>query len=110
MHTSGDSLVAMLKELGALSDPAVSGRAADLTGRLAAGDLRVALVGEAKRGKSSFGNALLGEAVLPTGVIPVTSISTEVRAGRLAVRRSASVTAPRTQPTSTAWRSSSPNG
>jgi hypothetical protein len=81
MHTSGDPLVAMLAELGEVSDPAVSERAAALSGRLAAGDLRVALVGEAKRGKSTFGNALLGEEVLPTGVVPVTSISTEVRAG-----------------------------
>lgn len=81
MPTSGDPLVAMLEELVALSDPIVGARAADLVGRLMAGDLRVALVGEAKRGKSSLGNALLGEEVLPTGVIPVTSISTEVRAG-----------------------------
>lgn len=81
MHTVGDPLTTMLDELRALSGPAGSARAAGLSCRLAAGDLRVALVGEAKLGKSSFGNALLGEAVLPTGVIPVTSISTEIRAG-----------------------------
>jgi GTPase SAR1 family protein len=81
MPTSRDPLAAMLDELSALSDPATRARVAELSCRLAAGDLRVALVGEAKRGKSTFGNALLGEEVLPTGVIPVTSISTEVRAG-----------------------------
>jgi hypothetical protein len=40
----------------------------------------VAVVGEAKRSKSTLGNALVGEEVLPTGVIPVTAISTVVRA------------------------------
>jgi hypothetical protein len=49
--------------------------------RLAANRLRVLLVGEAKRGKSTLGNVLLGREVLPTGVVPVTAITTTVRAG-----------------------------
>ena len=49
--------------------------------RLAANRLRVLLVGEAKRGKSTLGNVLLGREVLPTGVVPVTAITTAVRAG-----------------------------
>lgn len=32
--------------------------------------IRVVVLGEAKRGKSSLINALVGRAVLPTGVIP----------------------------------------
>jgi GTP-binding protein EngB required for normal cell division len=81
MPKGADPLVAMLDELVVLSDASARARAAQLLERLGAGDLRVALVGEAKRGKSTFGNALLGEEVLPTGVVPVTSISTEVCSG-----------------------------
>lgn len=43
--------------------------------------VRVVVLGEAKRGKSSLVNALLGRRILPTGVVPVTSVSTEVSAG-----------------------------
>ncbi|HET7172660.1 MAG TPA: dynamin family protein, partial [Nocardioidaceae bacterium] len=43
--------------------------------------VRVVVLGEAKRGKSSLVNALLGRPILPTGVVPVTSVSTEVTAG-----------------------------
>jgi hypothetical protein len=70
-----------LEELVVLADERSRERAVHLVERLRAGDLRVALVGEAKRGKSTLGNAMLGADVLPTGVIPVTAISTEVRAG-----------------------------
>lgn len=38
--------------------------------------LRVMVVGEAKRGKSSLINALLGRPLLPTGVVPVTAVTT----------------------------------
>lgn len=49
--------------------------------RLAANRLRVLLVGEAKRGKSTLGNVLLSREVLPSGVVPVTAITTTVLAG-----------------------------
>jgi predicted GTPase len=81
MQTAADPLEAILDELAAVDDTPASAQAGQLRDRLQAGELRVALVGEAKRGKSTFGNALLGEEILPTGVVPVTSISTEVRAG-----------------------------
>jgi len=38
--------------------------------------LQVAVVGQFKRGKSTFINALLGAAVLPTGVLPLTAVPT----------------------------------
>jgi ribosome biogenesis GTPase A len=47
--------------------------------KLASGEFRLAVLGQMKRGKSSFINALLGADVLPTGVLPVTAIITEVR-------------------------------
>lgn len=43
--------------------------------------LRVLVVGEAKRGKSTLVNALLGRQVLPTGVVPLTALTTTVRHG-----------------------------
>lgn len=81
MSASADPLVAMLGELVGLCDGPAKERASQLLDRFEAGDLRVALVGEAKRGKSTFGNAMLGQDVLPAGVVPVTSIGTEVCAG-----------------------------
>src|SRR5271168_3111699 len=50
-----------------------------LEGKLESGEFRLAVLGQMKRGKSSFINALLGADVLPTGVLPVTAIITEVR-------------------------------
>jgi GTPase Era involved in 16S rRNA processing len=41
--------------------------------------VRVVVLGEAKRGKSSLINAMAGRSILPTGVIPVTSVVTVVR-------------------------------
>ena len=38
--------------------------------------LQLAVLGQFKRGKSTFINALLGAAVLPTGVIPLTAVAT----------------------------------
>ncbi|HTZ61785.1 MAG TPA: dynamin family protein [Thermoplasmata archaeon] len=48
---------------------------------LAAGVLRVAVLGQFKRGKSTLLNALIGAEVLPTGILPLTSVATEVRDG-----------------------------
>jgi Dynamin family len=43
--------------------------------------LRVALLGQFKRGKSTLLNALLGIPLLPTGITPVTAIPTYIRWG-----------------------------
>jgi GTP-binding protein EngB required for normal cell division len=48
--------------------------------RFEEGRLRVAVLGQFKRGKSTLLNALLGAPLLPTGVTPVTAISTFVEA------------------------------
>ena len=56
-------------------------RLAALQTRLDEGLLRVALLGQFKRGKSTLLNALLGAPLLPAGVIPVTAIPTFVRGG-----------------------------
>lgn len=52
-----------------------------LENKLASNQLQLAVLGQMKRGKSSFINALLGTEILPTGVLPVTAIITEIRYG-----------------------------
>jgi ribosome biogenesis GTPase A len=47
--------------------------------KLAQNQLHLAVLGQMKRGKSSFINALLGAEILPTGVLPVTAVITEIR-------------------------------
>jgi ribosome biogenesis GTPase A len=49
--------------------------------KLASNQLHLAVLGQMKRGKSSFINALLGAEVLPTGVLPVTAAITEIKYG-----------------------------
>ena len=49
--------------------------------RLDQGRLHLAVLGQFKRGKSTFLNALLGEPVLPTSVIPLTSVPTFIQEG-----------------------------
>ena len=54
----------------------------DVQRRVEEGRLRVAVLGQFKRGKSTLLNALVGEPLLPTGITPVTSIPTYVSAGK----------------------------
>ena len=49
--------------------------------KLVSNQLHLAVLGQMKRGKSSFINALLGAEILPTGVLPVTAIITEIKYG-----------------------------
>lgn len=81
-HSIEESLRALLE----LAKPTGNSRSLcdKLTGlenKLATGHLHLAVLGQMKRGKSSFINALLGAEVLPTGVLPVTAIITEIRYG-----------------------------
>ncbi len=58
----------------------------ELQARLDDARLRVAALGQFKRGKSTLLNALLGAPILPTGVTPVTAIPAFIQAGdRLSV-------------------------
>jgi len=56
-------------------------RLSALRWRFEQGLLRVAVLGQFKRGKSTLLNALLGARVLPTGVTPVTALPTFISAG-----------------------------
>jgi small GTP-binding protein len=76
-----DALTSALEELTPLADETESAILAGLRDRLAAARLRVLVVGEAKRGKSTLINALLGRDVLPMGVTPLTAVATTVTQG-----------------------------
>lgn len=70
-----------LASVAGARNPGVAERAATLGERFREGRFHVSVLGEFKRGKSTFVNALVGEEVLPTGVVPVTAVTTEVRYG-----------------------------
>ena len=81
MPDGESTLVSALDELAALGTERDREQLAALLDRLDAARLRVLVVGEAKRGKSTLINALLGRAVLPAGVTPLTAVTTTVRYG-----------------------------
>lgn len=66
---------------GWLEDNAHRRRLGGLASRLATERLRVAVLGQFKRGKSTFLNALLGDDLLPSGVVPLTAIPTFLQWG-----------------------------
>ncbi len=81
MPDSESTLVSALGELTSLGTERDREQLAALRDRLDAARLRVLVVGEAKRGKSTLVNALLGRDVLPSGVTPLTAVTTTVRYG-----------------------------
>jgi small GTP-binding protein len=72
------SIQAAIEKLGELAGPSDRQALAALRDRLESARLRVLVVGEAKRGKSTLVNALLGRAVLPAGVVPLTALPATV--------------------------------
>jgi GTPase SAR1 family protein len=70
-----DRLLANLDEAWT-PDASIPRRLRDLQERLRDERLQLAILGQFKRGKSTFLNALLGAPLLPTGVIPLTAIPT----------------------------------
>jgi GTP-binding protein EngB required for normal cell division len=53
----------------------------NLLQRLSAERIHLAVIGQFKRGKSTFLNALLGEQALPASIIPLTAVPTFIRYG-----------------------------
>jgi small GTP-binding protein len=76
-----DVLTSALDDLAPLAGAADAGALAALRDRVRAARLRVLVVGEAKRGKSTLVNALLGRQVLPTGITPLTAVAATVTHG-----------------------------
>jgi GTP-binding protein EngB required for normal cell division len=81
MPSRESALATALSELTALGTERDQEQLTALRDRLDAARLRVLVVGEAKRGKSTLVNALLGRDVLPSGVTPLTAVTTTVRYG-----------------------------
>lgn len=82
MHTDGNNLASLLREdiecissLGPEYAPYLT-QVKGLLQRLDTGRFHLAILGQFKRGKSTFLNALLGDAVLPSSVIPLTAVPT----------------------------------
>lgn len=80
------SIGAMLRTLLEVEDSRSGNRSLHeklllLEKKLASNGLHLAVLGQMKRGKSSFINALLGSEILPTGVLPVTAVITEIKYG-----------------------------
>jgi GTPase Era involved in 16S rRNA processing len=75
-------LIAQLDHASGVVEPAVGPnsplptRLQALRERLQHGRLQIAVLGQFKRGKSTFINALLGASLLPTDVVPLTAIPT----------------------------------
>lgn len=76
MRSADSALAGALSELAALGTERDREHLAALADRLPSARLRVLVVGDAKRGKSTLVNALLGREVLPTGVTPLTAVTT----------------------------------
>ena len=81
MPDGESTLAAALNSLASLGTDRDREQILALLDRLEAARLRVLVVGEAKRGKSTLINALLGRDVLPSGVTPLTAVATTVRHG-----------------------------
>jgi ribosome biogenesis GTPase A len=80
------SIAGVLRVLLAISDSGTGndrlhGKLLSLERKLASNQLHLAVLGQMKRGKSSFINALMGAEILPTGVLPVTAVITEIKYG-----------------------------
>ena len=81
MPDGESTLAAALNSLASLGTERDREQLLALLDRLDAARLRVLVVGEAKRGKSTLINALLGRDGLPSGVTPLTAVATTVRYG-----------------------------
>jgi ribosome biogenesis GTPase A len=80
------SMAGVLRVLLAISDSGIKNdslheKLCSLERKLASNQLHLAVLGQMKRGKSSFINALMGAEILPTGVLPVTAVITEIKYG-----------------------------
>ena len=81
-----NSIAGVLRVLLAISDSGTKNdslheKLCSLERKLASNQLHLAVLGQMKRGKSSFINALMGAEILPTGVLPVTAVITEIKYG-----------------------------
>lgn len=77
-HGSVGELTEVADRLSPLLAPSDRAAMADALARVAARRVRVLVLGEAKRGKSTLVNALFGRGLMPTGALPLTSVAAAV--------------------------------
>ncbi len=74
-----EKLLSLCQKVESLGyDGIISSKLNEIRSNLQEERFRLVILGQFKRGKSTFINALLGERVLPTDVIPVTAVITEL--------------------------------
>src|SRR5271168_1189829 len=81
-HSIESALRTMLTNVDLVtSNSSLREKLLSLERKLASNQLHLAVLGQMKRGKSSFINAMMGAEILPTGVLPVTAVITEIKYG-----------------------------
>ena len=78
-----DRLVGVVDDLSKINSNRDK-RLGEITEKLALEQFNLVVMGQFKRGKSTFINALIGAEILPTSIIPLTSIVTILRYGQKA--------------------------
>ena len=81
LRTALEEIRACLWEAWPGGHPALTKPLASLCERLQMSRLQIAVLGQFKRGKSTFINAPLGTSLLPSAVVPATSIPTFIAWG-----------------------------
>ncbi|WP_303868375.1 dynamin family protein [Acetobacterium wieringae] len=79
MMTTIDTVTALLQRTG-VSEEDIR-KIENLKTKIANRELVISVIGQFKRGKTSFINGVLEAAVLPVGIIPVTSVATRIQYG-----------------------------
>ena len=77
-----DSLLGIVERLSQMKAEDGNKRLQELNEKLTQQQFNLVVMGQFKRGKSTFINALLGAEIVPTAIVPLTSIVTILRFGR----------------------------
>lgn len=76
-----ESIALLARSAGERGSQSMVLRLEDLERKLRADHFHIVVMGQFKRGKTTFINSLLGEEILPSSVIPLTSVNTLLRYG-----------------------------
>jgi len=74
-----DKIINLMQQTDILNEQVQ--RISELEKRYSENELIVSVIGQFKRGKSSFTNTIIGEEILPVGIVPLTTVVTEIRRG-----------------------------
>jgi len=80
-----ENMSLLARKAGERGSPSALERLGDLERKLRADHFHIVVMGQFKRGKTTFINGLLGSDILPSSVIPLTSVNTLLRYGETPV-------------------------